>query len=235
MGKGSSASEDHRICAQVLAVSSRWGHVASLDSSLPAWRRRRGERGSAIIEAAFVTPVFLLLLFGILEYGLLFRDNLTTTNASQEAARAASIGGRSLEADYITLETLEHGIAAMGLEGLNYAVIFNATVLDGEIPDGHACHTQSVADVCNRYLPGDFAYELTDAGGNVTGYFRCTTSGDNLDGAWCPLDRRSGLGDDSDLIGVYVNTTHDYITGFFGESQILDATTVIRVEPDEVL
>lgn len=194
-------------------------------------RHRRAERGSAIIEAAFVTPVFLLILFGILEYGLLFRDNLTTNNASQEGARAASVGGRAPQADYLTLETLEHGLAAMGLERLNYVVVFNATTVGYELPDGHLCHTQSVTDVCNRYLPADFAAELLDGDGNPTGSFGCVTG--SLDSAWCPMTRRAGLGDDSDLVGLYVNTTHDYLTGFFGETQILDATTVIRVEPDE--
>lgn len=225
--------------------------MSSKDSSLPVWRRRRGERGSAIIEAAFVTPVFLLLLFGILEYGLLFRDNLTTNNASQEGARAASVGGRALEADYLTLQTLEHGIAAMGLEGLNYVVIFNANEnthptspgLGYGIPDGHLCHTQSVQQVCNRYEPADFDKELVDAGGADTEFFRCVGTdptnptdppvAGNLDGFWCPGSRNAGLGDDSDLVGVYVNTTHIYLTGFFGERQTLDATTVIRVEPDE--
>jgi len=204
-----------------------------------------------MIEAAFVTPVFLLLMFGILEYGLLFRNNLTTNNASQEGARAASVGGRALEADFLTLQTLEHGIAAMGLEGLNYVVIFNANDpanpvspgLGYEIPDGHACHSGSVQQVCNYYVPGDFAQELVDGGGNDTDFFRCvgTDPNDatdppdagNLDGFWCPGTRNAGLGDNSDLVGVYVNTTHVYLTGFFGERQTLDATTVIRVEPDE--
>ncbi len=218
---------------------------------MPVWRRRRGERGSAIIEAAFVTPVFLLLLFGILEYGLLFRDNLTTNNASQEGARAASVGGRALEADYLTLQTLEHGVAAMGLEPLNYVVIFNANdpsnpVSPGvgyELPDGHLCHTQSVQQVCNRYVPADFDKELVDGSDVDTDFFRCVgtdptdptvaPAAGNLDGFWCPGTRNAGLGDNSDLIGVYVNTTHSYLTGFFGEQQTLDANTVIRVEPDE--
>jgi hypothetical protein len=205
--------------------------VEAPERSLPLPRLRRGERGSAIIEAAFVTPVFLLMLFGILEYGLLFRDNLTTNNASQEGARAASVGGRAPQADYLTLETIEHGIAAMGLERLNYVVVFNATTVGYELPDGHLCHTQSVTDVCNRYVPADFALELVDGVGDPTGAFGCVTG--SADSAWCPTSRRAGLGDDSDLVGLYVNTTHDYLTGFFGETQILDATTVIRVEPDE--
>jgi hypothetical protein len=204
-----------------------------VETPAPWWRGRRSERGSAIIEAAFVTPVFLMLLFGILEYGLLFRDNLTTNNAAQEAARAASVGGRALEADYLTLQTLEHGVAAMGLDKVNYVVVFNASTVGYELPDSHLCHTQSVADVCNRYLPADFEKELVDESDVTTDFFRCVSAPANIDGAWCPGDRRAGLGDDSDLVGVYVQTTHDYLTGFFGETQILDATTVIRVEPDE--
>ncbi len=190
-------------------------------------------------------------MFGILEFGLLFRNSLTTNNASQEGARAASVGGRALEADFLTLQTLEHGMAAMGLEGLNYVVIFNANdPLNGvspglgyEIPDGHACHTQSVQQICNRYVAADFAHELVDAGGDDTDFFRCigtdptdptnTPDPGNLDGHWCPGSRNAGLGDNSDLVGVYVSTNHTYLTGFFGESQTLDATTVIRVEPDE--
>ena len=171
-------------------------------------------------------------MFGILEYGLLFRNNLTTTNASQEAARAASVAGRSLEADYVTLEILEQGIAAMGLDSLNYAVVFNATVIGNELPDGHVCHTASSPGICNRYVPADFVHALEDASGVPTAYFRCTTSGLNLDGDWCPQDRNAGLGDDSDLLGVYVNTQHTYLTGFFGESQTLDATTLVRLEPE---
>ena len=191
-----------------------------------------------------------MLLFGILEYGLLFRDNLTTNNASQEGARAASVGGRALEADFLTLETIEHGIAAMGLGNLNYVVVFNANdpsnpISPGvgyELPDGHLCHTQSVKDVCNRYVPAHFDLGLVDTSDNPTDSFRCVGTGtgytgtpdaDNVDGWWCPGSRRAGLAEDSDLVGVYVNTTHDYLTGFFGDSQTLDATTVIRVEPDE--
>ncbi len=155
-------------------------------------RRRRGQRGAAIIEAAFVTPVFLLILFGILEYGLLFRDNLTTNNASQEGARAASVGGKASTADYLTLETIEHGIAAMGLERLNYVVVYNATVIGYELPDGHLCHTQSTAD-CNRYVAADFASVPVDEDGDNTGLFGCVGS-DAIDSGWCPTTRRAGLG-----------------------------------------
>ncbi|MDX6496289.1 MAG: TadE-like protein, partial [Gaiellales bacterium] len=42
-------------------------------------RRARGERGAAVVEAAFVLPVFLLLIFGVIEWGLFFTGSATTT------------------------------------------------------------------------------------------------------------------------------------------------------------
>lgn len=49
------------------------------------------ERGQAIVEFALVLPVFILLLFGVIEFGLLFNAQLTLENNARECARYASI------------------------------------------------------------------------------------------------------------------------------------------------
>ena len=50
-------------------------------------------RGSTAIEFALVLPVLVLLLFGIVEFGLLFYNEQVITNASREAARAGIVAG----------------------------------------------------------------------------------------------------------------------------------------------
>ena len=45
------------------------------------------ERGVAVVEFALVVPLLLLILFGIIEFGILFYDKAVITNASREAAR----------------------------------------------------------------------------------------------------------------------------------------------------
>ena len=45
-------------------------------------RRQDNERGAALVEMALVTPLLVLLVFGILEFGLAFRDRLTVSNAT---------------------------------------------------------------------------------------------------------------------------------------------------------
>ena len=41
------------------------------------------ERGTALIEAAFVIPVLVVIVLGIMEFGLVFASTSTATQASQ--------------------------------------------------------------------------------------------------------------------------------------------------------
>ncbi len=179
------------------------------------------------MEAALVIPVFVLVVFFILELGLLFRDSLTTDNASREGARAASTRGNEADADYFVLRTVEHGMQAMGLQRLDYVVVFKATGPADTVPGN--CRTSSQAGLCNRYTAADFFAEIDDSGGNDTGNFRCGS----LDAAWCPTTRETSLSAGTDYIGIHVQTQHEFITGLFTNGQSLGETTILRIEPDE--
>ena len=50
-------------------------------------------RGSTAIEFALILPILVLMLFGIVEFGLLFYNQQIITNASREAARAGIVAG----------------------------------------------------------------------------------------------------------------------------------------------
>jgi len=57
------------------------------------WCPRGGPRSAtATVELALVLPVLLLMLFGILEMGLLFKDYLMSQQAVREGARTAALG-----------------------------------------------------------------------------------------------------------------------------------------------
>ena len=189
--------------------------------------RHRPERGAALIEAALITPVFLLIVFFILEMGLLFRDSLTTDDASREGARAASTRGNEADADYYILRTVEHGLEAMGLQRLQYVVVFKATGPDDTVPG--SCTVASQGGLCNRYTAADFFAELDDSSGNDTGNFRCGSR----DSSWCPTTRETSLSAGTDYIGIHVQTRHDFVTGMFSGGNDLGETTILRLEPDE--
>jgi Flp pilus assembly protein TadG len=52
---------------------------------------RNGDRGASIVEFAIVAPVLFLLLFGIIDFGWAFSQNLDVRHAAREGARLAAV------------------------------------------------------------------------------------------------------------------------------------------------
>lgn len=55
--------------------------------------RKLHERGAVAAEFALLLPVFLLILFGIIEFGMLMYGREVVTNAAREGARAGIVQG----------------------------------------------------------------------------------------------------------------------------------------------
>lgn len=55
-------------------------------------RKIKDEQGASAVEFALVLPILLLLIFGIIEFGLLYHDYLAVTHAAREGARMAAVG-----------------------------------------------------------------------------------------------------------------------------------------------
>jgi Flp pilus assembly protein TadG len=53
---------------------------------------RRGQRGVTTVEAAIVLPVFILVLIGLIEFGIVLHTNIILQNASREGARFGALG-----------------------------------------------------------------------------------------------------------------------------------------------
>lgn len=62
-------------------------------------RRRfsRSERGQSLVEFAMVLPLFLVLIFAIVDFGIGFQQHITLTNAAREGARYGITGKTSKE------------------------------------------------------------------------------------------------------------------------------------------
>lgn len=54
-------------------------------------RKIKGQEGVAALEFALVLPLLLVLVFGIIEFSVLFYDKAMITNASREGARAGIV------------------------------------------------------------------------------------------------------------------------------------------------
>ena len=57
--------------------------------------RIRDEQGQTMAEFAIVLPILIVLLFGIVQFGILFNNYVTLTDAARAGARAAAVSRQS--------------------------------------------------------------------------------------------------------------------------------------------
>ena len=58
--------------------------ISSRQTGKPRGQR---DRGQAIVELAITIPLFFILVFGIVDFGLALKDYITLTNSAREGAR----------------------------------------------------------------------------------------------------------------------------------------------------
>lgn len=198
-----------------------------LPGTAPEPAPRRSERGAALLEAAFVVPIFLALLLAGIEGGFVFYERLSVANMSLAGARSASGQGSETLADYHALRSIQASFGGMTGGQLSMIVVYRATGPESRVPV--ACKTSSVATSCNRYLAADLALDSSE--------FGCTGPPGpamKIDNSWCPTSRKTaltGAGGPPDYVGVYVEAQHQDLTGLFGDTITLRADTVFRLEP----
>lgn len=178
----------------------------------PRRAQQRHARGQAMVEFAFVLLPLLLLIVGIVQFGLLFGANVTLTNAAREGARAGTIYvyDRSLTPDTRfrndakrCAEVVTAARQAFGFLSSS-APHFTATLSGGEcpLPTGE---TQTNGDVTISYCD-----HMTTPDGDCPD----TTDPDTA----CTLDTREGC-----LMRVTLHYRSDIIVPLIGPLLNTDA------------
>jgi hypothetical protein len=164
----------------------------------------RNEQGSSLVEFAIVATLLVTLVFGIVEFGLVFRDRLTIGNAGQTSARVGTAVGNQPEADYVMLQALEQTLTALpsGGVGIVKYVEFYRADANGN-PDG-GCPGPN----CMKY-----SYTFVDGPGPLCDWTPCPDP-DNFTGwggPWIPNLRNVQV-DNLDVMGVRITFSHTWIT-----------------------
>lgn len=192
-------------------------------------RRACGDKGATLVESAVITPVLLLFVFGIFEFGFAFRNYLGVANSTRDAAREASVAGNVLDADYRMMRAVERASAALPNNAIERIVIWEASGPSDGVPS--SCASGTPADgLCNVYSGSDLTTPKV--------HFGCQeiALGDPVDSPdrfWCPGDREVSVGSGLDYVGVYIRITHRYITGLFGDDIVFEDQMILKVEPQE--
>jgi hypothetical protein len=167
------------------------------------------DRGVAAVEAAIVTPVFILVLLGIIEYGLVFKDQLAITSAVRAGARMASAEPRQATFATDAAAQVAREGSALNLGNAKSLWIYQAD------PSGHPLGSggsfSSCATNCDIFAWNGSTFVQTA-------------------GSWNPLSQNACQGT-QDSVGIYLSFTHSGVTKVFFSSIQLSSYTVMRFEP----
>ena len=98
---------------------------------ISAGQRIRSERGAQIIELVVVTPILLLLLGAIVDFGFMFRTWEVVTNAAREGARVGVLPAFSCAAGSVDIETRVNDYLAAAGVGIAADIENDTTTVDG--------------------------------------------------------------------------------------------------------
>jgi len=200
--------------------------------------RRDDDRGVTLIELSLVALAMFTLIFGVFEFGMVFRDRLAVNDAVASGTRAASINGRKLgpggeTADYYVIRAIREETSSINPIDIDQIVVFKgrspgAGDAASQVPA--ACKRGTpVADSCNVYDPNE-AFLRVQSGD--AGYFSCTSNPSGPACSWDPETRVDGPESNQiEYVGVWMRVDHPLVTGLFGRTITIEATSVGRLEP----
>ena len=74
------------------------------------YRSLRNQRGQSVVEFALVLPALMLILLAIVQFGVVFKEYITLTDAVREGARKAAVSRhRAAPSDYVKAEVVKAG------------------------------------------------------------------------------------------------------------------------------
>jgi Flp pilus assembly protein TadG len=182
------------------------------------------ERGQALLEFAIVLPVFLVLLFGLVEFAFVLNASSTLNYASRVAALLAAEGGRTEGTDCMVLRAIERALTSPTTATRVSRVEIYWSDANGD----------QIASSVNAY---DRTGTLTCAyrdGTTITVPYARTTD-DYPESERCDVIAGcGGLHMTVDDIGVKITYAHQWVTSFgqhIVPSIIFQRSTGVRMEP----
>jgi Flp pilus assembly protein TadG len=85
-----------------------------------------GQKGAAAVEFAIILPLLVILVFGTIDFGVMFYNKQVLTNASREGARAGITGITNAEVQQIVWDYCNEKL--INLNGSNELPIGNIVV-----------------------------------------------------------------------------------------------------------
>ena len=116
---------------------------------------KKNSRGQSLVETAIVLPIILLIIMGIIEFGLLFNNYIIITNASREGARKAAIGGTDSE----IIQVVENVTTTLELSKMTISVSpsFSSRRHGAQVKVEVVYRASLITPIIGKFFPGEEA------------------------------------------------------------------------------
>lgn len=195
-----------------------------------AARRRAWERGAVAVEAALITPILMLFVFGIIEMSLLMKDTVAVTSSVRVAGRTASAIADAGPGDrggadcidpctpaqapmlaQLAANAVQRGGSALPEDAIEELWVYHANEDGYPLPEGNESWTCGVDCVKYRWVDSrdEFRY---------------------VSGTWDSTQINACANTAPDAVGIYIKARHDFVTGLFNGLSV-DDHAVFAFEP----
>ena len=100
-------------------------------------KRLKQEKGASAVEFAVILPVLVLILFGLVEFGILLYNKQVLTNASREGARAGIVVEVPKKDTTAIKQIIKNYCNNPGGDGNNNPLLINFNGLNNTINDSN--------------------------------------------------------------------------------------------------
>lgn len=146
--------------------------IANLKKATPR-RLIRGGRGQSLVEFALVLPILLIMIFGIIDFGMGLRSYISLTNATREGARFAAVGNPAgtypADCDGVSSDDVI-GRVCVAIEGLKLTDLNSVSVT---YPNGTGPGNSVI-------VAADYTYEYITPLGDMINFFSGGSFPDSL-------------------------------------------------------
>jgi TadE-like protein len=178
-----------------------------------AFGSKSNERGASAVEGALILPLFLGLIVGVMEVGVLMQHRAEARQAVASSTRLASLAGNNRSADLEILLELKRSLKSQA-KTVRYVVVFKAANGASAAPPACVAAAETggtgVDHICNVYTPA----QLDNPDPALFGY-SIDEPTRVADIRWPAGDRSATYTGGRDLVGVQIVATHRSMTGLF--------------------
>ena len=188
-------------------------------------RMRGRDEGQAFVEFALLLPLIVLIVIGLMEFGMFLNSRNAVEFASRDGSMLAAEGGNAIGTDCVVLDKIERDIVSPARNiRIQTVTIYWSDRNGDQVSNNANIYTRSGTTTCNF------------GGGQTLAVPYTLTTANYLEGARC--DVLAGCGGSHpglDTVGVKVTYQHRWITTLVQQTGTITFTvaSATRLEPQQ--